>query len=78
MAGKKSTTPSMEAYGFEVEEELSTMATQCWAEGVWTGFHRTCAVCVADRFCFKSATFSFISPRANSQRKSLASLKTRM
>ena len=27
----------MEAYGFEVEEELSTMATQYWAEGVWTG-----------------------------------------
>ena len=21
----------------EVEEELSTLATQCWAEGVWTG-----------------------------------------
>ena len=31
-AGKKSTTSLslfMEAYGFEVEEELSTMATQC-------------------------------------------------
>ena len=27
----------MEAYGLEVEEELSTMATQYWAEGVWTG-----------------------------------------
>ena len=27
----------MEAFGFEVEEELSTMATQPWAEGVWTG-----------------------------------------
>ena len=38
-AGKKSTTSLslfMEAYGLEVEEELSTMATQCWAEGVWT------------------------------------------
>ena len=32
-AGKKSTT----SYGLEVEEELSTMATQNWAEGVWTG-----------------------------------------
>ena len=27
----------MEAYGLEVEEELSTMATEHWAEGVWTG-----------------------------------------
>ena len=38
-AGKKSTSLSlfMEAYGLEVEEELSTMATQYWAEGVWTG-----------------------------------------
>ena len=39
-AGKKSTTSLslfMEAYGLEVEEELSTMATQHWAEGVWTG-----------------------------------------
>ena len=39
-AGKKSTTSLslfMEAYGLEVEEELSTMATQYWAEGVWAG-----------------------------------------
>ena len=39
-SGKKSTTSLslfMEAYGLEVEEELSTMATQYWAEGVWTG-----------------------------------------
>ena len=39
-AGKKSATSLslfMEAYGIEVEEELSTMATQYWAEGVWTG-----------------------------------------
>ena len=39
-AGKKSTTSLslfMEAYGIEVEEELSTMATQYWAERVWTG-----------------------------------------
>ena len=39
-AGKKSTTSLslfMEAYGIKGEEELSTMATQCWAEGVWTG-----------------------------------------
>ena len=38
--GKKSTISLslfMEAYGFEFEEELSTMAIQCWAEGVWTG-----------------------------------------
>ena len=27
----------MEAYGLEVEEELSTMATQHWTGGVWTG-----------------------------------------
>ena len=36
-AGKKSTTSLslfMEAYGSEVEEELSTMATQYWADGV--------------------------------------------
>ena len=36
-AGKKSTTSLslfVEAFGFEVEEELSTMATQFWAEGV--------------------------------------------
>ena len=39
-AGKKFATSLslfMEAYGLEVEEELSTMATQFWAEGVWTG-----------------------------------------
>ena len=39
-AGKKRTTSLslfMAAYGFEVEEELSTMATQYWAEGIWTG-----------------------------------------
>ena len=27
----------MVAYGLEVEEELSAMATQFWAQGVWTG-----------------------------------------
>ena len=40
VAGKKSTTSLslfMEAYGLEVEEELSTMATHYWREGVWTG-----------------------------------------
>ena len=40
VAGKKSTTSLsllMEAYGRELEEELSTMATQCRTEGVWTG-----------------------------------------
>ena len=26
----------VEAYGLEVEEDLSTLATQYWAEGVWT------------------------------------------
>ena len=39
-AGKKGTTSLslfMEAYGLEAEEELSIMATQIWAEGVWTG-----------------------------------------
>ena len=39
-AGKKRTTSLslfMETYGLEVEEELSTMATQYWAEGVWMG-----------------------------------------
>ena len=39
-AGKKSTISLslfMEAYDLEVEEELSTMATQHWAEGAWTG-----------------------------------------
>ena len=39
-AGKKSTTSLslfMEAFGLEVEEDLSTLATQHWAEGVWTG-----------------------------------------
>ena len=39
-AGKKSTTSLslfMETFGLEVEEELSTMATQYWAEGVWMG-----------------------------------------
>ena len=37
-AGKKSTTSLplfMEAFGLEVEEEISTMATQTWAEGAW-------------------------------------------
>ena len=38
-AGKGATSLSlfMETYGLEVEEELYTMATQHWAEGVWTG-----------------------------------------
>ena len=39
-AGKKSTTSLslfMEAFGIEVEEELSTIITQSWAEGVLTG-----------------------------------------
>ena len=39
-AGKKSTTSLslfMEVNGLEVEDEISTMATQYWAEGVWTG-----------------------------------------
>ena len=38
-AGKTSTTSLslfLEAFGLEVEEELSTLATQYWAEGVWT------------------------------------------
>ena len=38
-AGKKSATSLsllMEAYGLEAEEELFTVATQCWAGGVWT------------------------------------------
>ena len=38
-AGKRSTTSLsllMETYGLEVEEELSAMAVQCWAEGAWT------------------------------------------
>ena len=29
-----------EAFGLEVEEEDSTVATQYWAEGVWTGTWR--------------------------------------
>ena len=39
-AGKKSMTSLslfMEAYGLEIEEELSTLVTQYCAEGVWTG-----------------------------------------
>ena len=39
-AGKKATTSLslfMEAFGLEVEEELSTKASQTWAEGVWVG-----------------------------------------
>ena len=39
-AGKKSTTSLslfMEAYGLKVDEALSTMTTQYWAEGVCTG-----------------------------------------
>ena len=27
----------MEVFGLDVEEELSTMATQTWAEGTWMG-----------------------------------------
>ena len=42
-ADKNSTTSLslfMEAFGLEVEVELSTLATQYWAEGVWIGkFH---------------------------------------
>ena len=39
-AGKKGSTslsPFLETHGVEVEEELSTPATQTWAEGVWIG-----------------------------------------
>ena len=40
-AARKKSTASlslfMEACGREVEEELSTVATQYWAEVVWTG-----------------------------------------
>ena len=39
-AGKKSTTSLslfMEACGLEIEEELSTLATQYWEEGAWMG-----------------------------------------
>ena len=36
-AGKKSTTSFMATRGPEVEEELSTMAIQYWAGGVWSG-----------------------------------------
>ena len=39
-AGKKSTISFslfMEAYRFEVEEELSTVAFQHWTEAAWTG-----------------------------------------
>ena len=38
-AGKNSTTSLslfMDTYGLEVKEELSTMVTQYWTEGVWT------------------------------------------
>ena len=38
--GKKSATSLssfMEAFGLDVEEELSSMATQTWAEGAWVG-----------------------------------------
>ena len=39
-AGKKGSTSLslfLDAYGLEVEEELSTIASQTWAEGVWSG-----------------------------------------
>ena len=39
-AGQKSTTSLsllMEAHGLRVEEELFTLATHYWAEGVWSG-----------------------------------------
>ena len=39
-AGTKESTSlslSTEVYGLEAEEELSTMATQAWAEGLWIG-----------------------------------------
>ena len=39
-AGKKSATSlslCVETFGLEVEEDLSTLATQTWAGGAWTG-----------------------------------------
>ena len=39
-AGKRSTTSLslfMEVFGLEVGDEISTIATQFWAEGEWTG-----------------------------------------
>ena len=35
--GKTSLSLFMEAFGLEVEQDLSTLATQCWAEGVRIG-----------------------------------------
>ena len=35
--GTTSLSLFMEAFGHEVEEELSTKATETWAEGVWVG-----------------------------------------
>ena len=43
-AGKKSRTSLslfMEAFGLEVEEELSKMANQTWAGGAWIGKRNT-------------------------------------
>ena len=43
-AGKKESpllSLFLEVYGFEAEEELSTMATQAWAEGVCIGKRHT-------------------------------------
>ena len=39
-AGKKESTSLslfLEVYGLDVEEELSTVVAQAWAEGVWIG-----------------------------------------
>ena len=36
-AAGKTDSVSLEATDLEVEEELSTMATLAWAEGVWLG-----------------------------------------
>ena len=36
-AVKEKTSLCMEAYGLEVEEKLSTVATQYWAGGAWIG-----------------------------------------
>ena len=39
-AGKKESTDLLvflEVFCLAVEEELSTMATQAWAEGIWIG-----------------------------------------
>ena len=79
-AGKKCTTSLplfMEAYDLEVEEELSTTATQYWPEGVWTRKSRLSAARLHAQLSLLSDRTHLSAARLHAQ-LSLLSDRTRL